>query len=282
VQRTRGRPAAQTDSDPIDSSRARHLDRLTALEEALDAGTVRHLEALGVGAGWHCLEVGAGAGSIARWLCERVGRGGHVLATDLDVRFVEAALLHQSNGTVLQHDLLRDRLPEASFDLVHARLLLAWLAEPGRGLARLVAALKPGGWLLAEEMDCISIVASGGREASSAVPVSDVLKALHTLLDGQRAFDAAFGRRLHAELESAGLTRVRVEGRVGIWRAGSGAGHLWRLTLEQLREPVATSGPEGSDEIDRVIASCDDPRMQLMSPVTMAAWGRRPLEAASR
>src|SRR5229473_152461 len=118
------------------------------LPTVLDAGTVRHLESLGVGTGWRCLEAGAGAGSIARWLCECVGRGGHVLATDLDTRFVEAALLHRPNGTVLRHDLLRDHLPEASFDLVHARLLLAGLAEPSHGLARLVAALKPGGWLL--------------------------------------------------------------------------------------------------------------------------------------
>ena len=274
-------PVARTDPDTIDSRRARQLERLTALEEVLDAGTVRHLESLGVGTGWRCLEVGAGAGSIARWLCERVGRSGHVMATDLDTRFVEATLLHQRNCTVLRHDLLRDHLPEASFDLVHARLLLAGLAEPSHGLARLVAALKPGGWLLAEEMDCISVVASGGLEAGLSASVSRVLSALHTLPEGRRVFDTAFGRRLHAELESAGLTRVRAEGRVGIWRGGSDAGHLWRLTLEQLREPMATSSPVSSDEVEQVIALCDDPRVQLMSPVTMAAWGRRPLQGAS-
>ncbi len=39
--------------------------RLRGLERLLDPGTIRHLEALGVGAGWHCLEVGAGGGTIA-------------------------------------------------------------------------------------------------------------------------------------------------------------------------------------------------------------------------
>ena len=139
--------------------------------------------------------MGAGAGSIARWLCERVGRGGHVVATDLDTRFVAAALLHQRNGTVLRHDLLRDQLPEASFELVHVRLMLAWLKNPARGLAKLIAALKPGGWLLAEELDCISVVASGGLEASLAAAVSRVLSALRNLLEDRRVFDAAFGRR---------------------------------------------------------------------------------------
>ena len=42
--------AAETGSYAFANGRARQLERLTALEELLDAGTVRHLEALGVGA----------------------------------------------------------------------------------------------------------------------------------------------------------------------------------------------------------------------------------------
>ena len=34
------------------------------------------------------LEIGAGGGSIARWLAERVGPTGSVLATDIDPRFI--------------------------------------------------------------------------------------------------------------------------------------------------------------------------------------------------
>ncbi|HET9109188.1 MAG TPA: hypothetical protein VFN78_00040, partial [Ktedonobacterales bacterium] len=57
--------------------------RLARLEAWFDPGTIQHLEALGVGPGWRCLEVGAGAGSIAAWLCNRVGPEGSVLATDI-------------------------------------------------------------------------------------------------------------------------------------------------------------------------------------------------------
>jgi hypothetical protein len=63
--------------------------RLSSTEERLDPGTIGHLRARGVGAGWRCLEVGGG-GSIARWLCAQVDPGGEVLATDLDTRFLEA------------------------------------------------------------------------------------------------------------------------------------------------------------------------------------------------
>jgi hypothetical protein len=42
------------------------------------------LSRLGVGPGWRCAEVGAGAGSLAQWLAGQVGDTGQVVATALD------------------------------------------------------------------------------------------------------------------------------------------------------------------------------------------------------
>jgi hypothetical protein len=56
-------------------------ERLAAIEGELDSCSIACLTALGVGPGWRCLEVGAGAGSIARWLSERVTPSGTVVAT---------------------------------------------------------------------------------------------------------------------------------------------------------------------------------------------------------
>lgn len=42
-------------------------------------------------------------------------------------------------------------LPEAAFDLVHARLVLMHLPEREQALARMISALKPAGWLIDEE-----------------------------------------------------------------------------------------------------------------------------------
>jgi tRNA A58 N-methylase Trm61 len=52
------------------------LQRLRALEAVLDEGTIDILEARGVEAGWHCLEVGAGGGSVAAWLANESGPAG--------------------------------------------------------------------------------------------------------------------------------------------------------------------------------------------------------------
>ena len=126
-------------------------ERLTLLEREADPWTIRTLRLIGVDAGWHCLEVAGGGGSIAAWLCNQVGPSGHVMATDLDPRFLEA--ITAPNLEVRRHDILADPLPDAAFDLVHARALLAFLPHPDQTIHKMVAALKPGGWLLLEEPD---------------------------------------------------------------------------------------------------------------------------------
>jgi len=54
---------------------------------------------------------------------------------------------------VIRHDVGVDPLPEAAFDLVHARLVLIHVPQAAAALARLAAALRPGGWLVIEDFD---------------------------------------------------------------------------------------------------------------------------------
>src|SRR5271154_7189425 len=67
-----------------------------------DPPTVECLEAIGVARGWRCLDVGAGAGSITRWLAQRVGPEGHVVALDYNTRFLTGL---PNNVTVRQADV---------------------------------------------------------------------------------------------------------------------------------------------------------------------------------
>ena len=135
-------------------------ERLTRLGATLDSVTIQHLETIGVTTGWRCLEVGAGAGSMAAWLCRRVGAQGHVVATDLDVKFLAA--LDSPNLEIRHHDIVHDPLEPAAFDLVHARSVLEHLAGRDAALAKMVAALKPGGWLLVEDPG-LGVIPSRGQ-----------------------------------------------------------------------------------------------------------------------
>src|ERR1700737_4409193 len=111
----------------LDNAAREAADRFPALSATFDQGTIRHLQDLGVGPGWDCLEVGGGGGSIAAWLAQRVGPGGHVLVTDIDPRFLES--LHLPNTEISRHNIATDPLAQAAFDLVHARLVLVHVVE---------------------------------------------------------------------------------------------------------------------------------------------------------
>src|SRR6202046_5508001 len=116
----------------LDNAWRKALARLRSLEQWLDPATIRHPHARGVGGGWRCLEVAAGAGSVARWLCGQVCPGGDVVATDIDTRFLETH--RETNLRVLRHDITADDLPPAAFDLVHCRLVLAHLPDRRGGV----------------------------------------------------------------------------------------------------------------------------------------------------
>ena len=120
-----------------------------SLSNASTRGRSAGSRSLGVKGGWRCLEVGAGHGSIARWLSERVGPAGSVVAVDVDTGFLAGL---PDNVDVRELDI-RDLDIEPDFDLAHCRALLMHLSDPADALARIVAALRPGGVLLAEEGD---------------------------------------------------------------------------------------------------------------------------------
>ena len=121
-------------------------ERLELLAACHDPASIRRASALGVAPGWRCLDVGAGAGSFARWLA---GVTGDTVAADLDAR-----LLASGPGLEVRELDVRTDAPErGAFDLVHTRHLLLHLPERAAVLPRLVDALRPGGVLLIEEDD---------------------------------------------------------------------------------------------------------------------------------
>jgi len=257
------------------NARAAQRERLRTLEAINDPGTIVQLEARGIEPGWRCLEVGGGGGSIAAWMCDRVAPDGSVVATDLDTTVL--AEVTRPNLEVRVHDVLADDLPEGEFDLVHLRLLLAWLAEPRTALRRLIGALRPGGWLVAEELDFVSAVPDPRMDAESCALFARLSEAHNAVLAERHDFDPAYGRRVAGDLEDAGLTDGGCEGRASMWRGDSAGGAIWRLTIAQLRDPLIASGMIDAADVDAAMALCAEPHFSSLSPVMMAAWGRRPL-----
>ena len=110
----------------------------------------------------------------------------------------------------------------------------------------------------------------GARDAFTRVAAAH-----DAVLAGQHAFDVHYGRRVAGDLADAGLTDIGCEGRVSMWRGGEVGGALWRLTILQLREAMIASGLVTPADVERVLALSGDPAFASVSPIVMAAWGRR-------
>ena len=227
--------------------------------------TIRQLERIGIGEGWRCLEVGAGGGSMAEWLSARVGTSGQVTATDLDTRFLDA--LELDNLTVLAHNLLEDP-PPGEYDLVHARLLVEHLPFDA-ALDALLAAVKPGGFLLVEDLDHVSAVPHP--------PVPELDKAQQAILGmmSQAGFDPYCGRRLWGALRERGLADVHTEGSVSLMHAGTPGIDFYRFSLEALGPALVEQGALTPADLDGARAALESPDFAAFSAILVSAAGHR-------
>lgn len=232
--------------------------RLALIERCYDPMTISRLTELGVGAGWRCLDVGAGGGSIARWLRDRVGPDGRVVAIDMDTRFVD----NEPGIDAHQGDILADEIEQDAFDLVHCRLLLHHLR--GRQLEavrRMASALRPGGVLVASE--CYL----GAMRASPTRAFAELWRGLYAAMPNA---DYDWAVALPATLQAAGLTAVEARGDVGFVRAGTPVAEMWRLTVEAVRARI----PDDID-VDAGLNILGDPAAFEPSFIWFTAWGRR-------
>jgi SAM-dependent methyltransferase len=241
-------------------------ERLAGIEATWDRGTRALLDSLGIGPGRRCLEAGAGGGSIAAWMAERVAPDGSVLAVDLDTTHVES--LAGGVLDVRRHDLLRDDLPPGAFDLVHERSVLSWLGD-GDALDRLVASLAPGGWLLAEDFDW---AIHGSAEGS--VVVAKAYDVILGLLEGV-GYQRHYGRTLLGRLERAGLEDTACEARAYVLSGGSPGTAFDRYSMLAHREAILGTGALTEPEFDEALRFLEDPRSLVLTPVLYAAWGRK-------
>jgi SAM-dependent methyltransferase len=240
--------------------------RLELLEQCLDPFTTRSLDAIGVEPGWRCLEVGAGAGSVAGMLCERVGPAGRVAAVDLNTRFLEE--LRHENLDVHQQDVVADGLPGDAYDLVHARMLLMHLPTREKVLEVLAAALRPGGWLLIEDMD--------------RFPLPELTDGLYRQMwdAAIKGFDMAnvattLGRSLPELFDRAGLEAVEPVCQVPVFRGGTVFAEMLLESLAQLRPLILASGMTEAD-LDATARSMADPTQWFNCFAIYSVRGRAP------
>jgi SAM-dependent methyltransferase len=116
---------------------------------------VTALDRLGLREGWICADIGAGGGDVTVALARVVGRDGRVYAVDSDPArrdevAAAAAAAAQAQVVALTQAGEELTLPEP-LDLAYCRFVLLHVHSPEAVLRRMRAAVRPGGWVVAQE-----------------------------------------------------------------------------------------------------------------------------------
>ena len=243
--------------------------RLEKLQAIQDPATHARLDEIGIGRGQRCLEVGAGAGSIAWALAERVGEAGEVVAADRDPRFLGD---FQGPGRrVVTHDLSVGPVAPADFDFAHCRALLAHVEDLRAAVGHLVESVRPGGVVLCEEPDY------GACEACDpSHRYTDVFDFYREgVLAGER-MDPFAGRHVYTAMRDAGLEELRSSAITQVVQGGSFPARYRKETMENVRDSAVKHGTYTEERFQELMDCFDDPSFEYVDVLWIGAWGRRP------
>lgn len=259
----------------FDNAQAIARQRMSALAALYDEPSCAALARTGLAPGWRCLEIGGGGGSIARWLADRVGETGHVMCTDLDTRYLDDSA--RANLRVVRHDIVSDALPEAGFDLIHTRLVLNFIAERSHVLDRLVAALRPGGWLVVEDFDNGTLRADPAINAIET-PLTGTY-AVRTFMARNGSEDHFWGRHLYGEFRRRGLMQLQADGRTLMWDRRNAGSALQRVNFDQLGPQLIAANLITPEQLIADRAKLDSEEYAQPAPIMWSVAGRKPSAA---
>ncbi|MET9535581.1 methyltransferase domain-containing protein [Streptomyces sp. NPDC006649] len=260
------RPGPSYSTGSLTAGAVSALDQVRLFEKKYDPASTAILEGLPVGRDWRCLELGAGAGSVAHWLADRADRGS-VLAVDIDTQHLDAG--RSRTLTVQQADVMDLECAPGSFDLIFSRAVFEHLKDPEELLDRVLGWLAPGGWLVIEDFYYLP-----GADSPTAVGRS--LVAAYVRHMEEQGADMRWGRRLAATLARKGLDEVGTR----VTPAGPGQSavdnELIGLRMRQEGHTLVESGQVTADELAEFLGLLGTPQGRDMTTLLVSAWGRRP------
>jgi SAM-dependent methyltransferase len=259
---------------PLDNQHSQGGAHLDSLADLLDPFTKSRIAGLGEWRGASVLEVGAGSGSVALWIADKLGDRGLVIATDKKPDFIRP----HPRLRVLQHDLTsNERLPEGPYDLIHARLVLGHLPQRELVLRRLCGYLRPGGTILLEEWARLRTRA----ELVMVAPTEEIAtlygrcqEAVRDIFDAHGT-DRGWARSMHADLLAEGLRDVQTEIHARYWVGGDAGCRMVGATIEQLRPRLVERGLTEL-ELDQLASLLMDRRLVVHGHPLYSTSGRRP------
>lgn len=232
-----------------------------------DEATMDILKSTGISQGWQCWEAGAGLGSIANWLQQKVGPLGGVWATDVRSEcLIKMKNLFRSGFTIEKHDLQLDPFPIDAFDLIHCRFVLEHLSQRNIILDKFAKALKPQG-LAVIECAHFDECAVGGTTAYLSIMEAIQLKLRKT------GTDFKWSAVLPKTMCASGFCDVRALGKLRFFQGDSFEAEFWASNIIQANLP---------EDLQPVLRKClhdlSDDANWFCGPAIIVATGKRCLK----
>jgi predicted O-methyltransferase YrrM len=252
-------------------------ERLRVLSRVQAAATIRLLQRVRIEPGARCLDAGCGGGDVTLELARLAGPDGEVLGIDRDEVKLELA---REEARAAGFDNVAYRVEdvnaldaEGEYDVVYSRFLLAHLRDPGRALQRLVAAARPGGLVVMEDIDFSGAFCHPDRRAYRRF--WELFPAAIRAAGG----NPTFGPSLPTLMGNAGVRGIDV-------RLMQAAGRdpdvklMPALTLENAVDAVVGTGLAERAAVEAIVDElyhlAADEEAVLALPRVVQVWGRAP------
>lgn len=250
-------------------SEEQEFRRLQLVEAANDPATIALLEKTGISSGWHCLELGAGAGSILRWLGHRVGPSGLAVGIDKNIAYLQgfnSSPFQVHKGTFLEMSL------SYSIDLIHGRYVLIHNQSDIAILQKMFSLLNPGGWALFEEPDFTSAIL---MEQASQQSQASVNRAICQMFINA-GLDPAYALGLPQKLEQVGFQIERAQSIMHLCPGNSPMAQVMGKSALVLEQEYCNTDLCSSDDIQHYVRLSQDTNHWALYHSTTSVIVRKP------
>jgi ubiquinone/menaquinone biosynthesis C-methylase UbiE len=255
--------------------------RLSRQAEELREESAGLFDRIGISPGSRAIDLGCGTQGVLDLLSDRVGPTGRVIGVERDrqsvaiaKRFVADQALQ--NVEVIQRDAAVTGLQAASFDFVHARLLLVNIPFVETVVREMVRLVRPGGVVASHEADYIS------HFCDPPLRAWDRLFEVFKEYSARSEIDLFIGRRTHRLFREAGLVDIEVKPVIHVYPHGHNRHAIFWQFLQNVRDRILEEKLIAQSELRDLMAELkehlDRTDVLVVSHLFFQVWGRKPAQ----
>lgn len=251
--------------------------RLALLEEVYGPDAARIMLSIGIPRGGRVADLGCGTGNTVRWFADQVGGEGEVTGIDLSAEQLAIAKARveaagHRNIRLIEGSVYETGLPRASFDVVHCRFVLCHLGHPIEAVREMAALAKPGGLVIAFDVDLMGLYSVPETEAYARA------RELFIARTTSRGCDHRLGLKLPRMFLEAGLVAPETALVHPIYLRGEGK-RLWEYSLLEAGAYTVEKGLCTQAELDALAAElaaiAADETIAVAQGAMPATWARK-------